>query len=202
MTERRKAMTVPASPVLLGRPTVAGFTLIELSVVLVIIGLIVDGVLVGQDLIHAAQVRAQITQFERFRTAVNTFLTKYAALPGDMPNATAFWPADPSCNTYGVRTSMTTPNGMTCNGNGNGIVEAHGSNYSAESSLFWQHLNLAGLIQDGPFTGSNDGGGSSATNAPTYALHPGTGVMTLLNPDTAYPQASYPNWFGWLHGGP
>jgi prepilin-type N-terminal cleavage/methylation domain-containing protein len=61
-----------------------GFTLIELSIVLVIIGLIVGGVLVGQDLIRAAYVRAQISQIEKFNTAVNTFYGKYQALPGDM----------------------------------------------------------------------------------------------------------------------
>jgi prepilin-type N-terminal cleavage/methylation domain-containing protein len=47
-----------------------GFTLIEMSIVLVIIGLIVGGVLVGQDLIRAAYIRAQITQIEKFNTAV------------------------------------------------------------------------------------------------------------------------------------
>ena len=55
----------------------AGFTLIELSIVLVIIGLIIGGVLVGRDLIAAAQVRAQISQIEKYQTAVNTFRGKY-----------------------------------------------------------------------------------------------------------------------------
>jgi prepilin-type N-terminal cleavage/methylation domain-containing protein len=63
-----------------------GFTLIELSIVLVIIGLIVGGILVGRDLISAAAVRAQISQIERYHTAANTFRTKYAYLPGDIPN--------------------------------------------------------------------------------------------------------------------
>src|SRR3984957_545840 len=66
-----------------------GFTLIELSIVLVIIGLIVGGVLVGQDLIKAAEVRAQITQIERYNTAVNTFRVKYSNVPGDMNVASA-----------------------------------------------------------------------------------------------------------------
>jgi prepilin-type N-terminal cleavage/methylation domain-containing protein len=48
-----------------------GFTLIELSIVLVIIGLIIGGVLVGQDLIHAAQTRAAVSQLERYNSAVN-----------------------------------------------------------------------------------------------------------------------------------
>jgi prepilin-type N-terminal cleavage/methylation domain-containing protein len=67
----------------------SGFTLIEMSIVLVVIGLLVGGVLVGQDLIRAAYVRAQISQIEKFNTAVNTFYGKYQALPGDMNATTA-----------------------------------------------------------------------------------------------------------------
>ena len=62
----------------------AGFTLIELSIVLVIIGLIVGGVLTGQDLIRAAEIRATIGQYEKYNTAVNTFRTKYNGIPGDL----------------------------------------------------------------------------------------------------------------------
>jgi len=59
----------------------SGFTLIELSIVLVIIGLIVGGVLVGRDLISAASVRAQITQIEKYQQAVNAFRDKYGGVP-------------------------------------------------------------------------------------------------------------------------
>jgi prepilin-type N-terminal cleavage/methylation domain-containing protein len=61
-----------------------GFTLIELSIVLVIIGLNVGGVLVGQNLIAAAAARATVTQIERYNTAADTFLSKYGNLPGDL----------------------------------------------------------------------------------------------------------------------
>src|ERR1700722_13172793 len=76
-----------------------GFTLIELSIVLVIIGLIVGGVLVGQDLIKAAEVRAQISQIESYNTAVNTFRGKYSKIPGDMnvPPAEQFGFTDNGC---------------------------------------------------------------------------------------------------------
>lgn len=57
------------------------FTLFELSIALVIIGLIVCGVLVGQGLIRAPGVRAAITQIEKYNTAVNTFVGKYGYLP-------------------------------------------------------------------------------------------------------------------------
>ena len=66
------------------------FTLIELSIVLVIIGLIVGGVLVGQDLIKAAEIRAQVSQLEKFNTAVNTFHVKYNDIPGDIRRAAIF----------------------------------------------------------------------------------------------------------------
>ncbi len=62
-----------------------GFTLIELSIVLVIIGLLVGGILVGRDLIKSSEIRAQIKQFEEFKTAANAFKTKYGYLPGDIP---------------------------------------------------------------------------------------------------------------------
>jgi prepilin-type N-terminal cleavage/methylation domain-containing protein len=83
MNQRRKLPAVPASRALTGRPGTAAFTLIEMSIVLVIIGLIVGGVLVGQSLISAAAVRAQISQIERYQTAVNAFRDKYSGLPGD-----------------------------------------------------------------------------------------------------------------------
>ena len=63
-----------------------GFTLIEMSIVLVIIGLIIGGVLLGRDLISAAAVRAQIAQIEKYNAAVNTFKGKYGYLPGDIPD--------------------------------------------------------------------------------------------------------------------
>lgn len=65
------------------------FTLIELSIVLVIIGLIVGGILVGRDLITAAGVRAQIAQIDEFQQATNTFRGKYGYLPGDVPDPLA-----------------------------------------------------------------------------------------------------------------
>src|SRR5580700_8566203 len=90
----------------------SGFTLIELSIVLVIIGLIVGGVLVGQDLIRAAGVRATISQIEKYNTAVNTFRAKYNnQLPGDISN--------PDAAAFGFAARGTAPG----EGDGNGIIE-------------------------------------------------------------------------------
>src|ERR1700722_19638100 len=89
----------------------SGFTLIELSIVLVIIGLIVGGVLVGRDLIEAAAIRAQISQIEKYQTAVNTLRAKYEYLTGDMPD-----PAASACGFY--------PRGLYAGeGDGNGVIE-------------------------------------------------------------------------------
>src|SRR5579883_3383059 len=68
------------------RMKTSGFTLIELSIVLIIIGLIVGGILTGRDLIDAAARRAQISQIEKYNTAVHTFQVKYGYLPGDIPD--------------------------------------------------------------------------------------------------------------------
>jgi prepilin-type N-terminal cleavage/methylation domain-containing protein len=98
-----------------------GFTLIELSIVLVIIGLIVGGVLVGQDLIRAAEVRAQITQIEKFNTAVNTFHGKFGALPGDMDALTA------------ANFGFTARGLYAGEGDGNGIIEGVQGNSAGQN---------------------------------------------------------------------
>ncbi|MFM7859741.1 MAG: type II secretion system protein, partial [Flammeovirgaceae bacterium] len=67
-----------------------GFTLAEISIVIMIIGLLVSGILVGQDMIRAAEMRSILTEKDKIVTKVNLFRNKYLALPGDMSNATEF----------------------------------------------------------------------------------------------------------------
>ena len=86
------------------------FTLIELSIVLVIIGLITGGILTGRDLIAAASVRAQVTQIEKFNAAASTFRTKYGFLPGDIP--------DPDATRFGFAARGTGAG----KGDGNGVI--------------------------------------------------------------------------------
>ena len=126
----------------------SGFSLVELSIVLVILGLLTGGILTGQSLIRAAEIRSVSTDFQRYQAALNTFRDKYFALPGDMRNATDFWGtfSNGTCNTgSGIGTE-------TCNGNGNGSFENGGANVAAEHFLFWQHMANAGLIE-GSYTG-------------------------------------------------
>lgn len=113
-----------------------GFTLIELALVLVIIGLVVGGILVGQELVKAAEVRATIAQIEKYNTAVNTFRTKYNALPGDLNAITA--------QAFGF-----TPRGtLAGQGDGNGIIEGYdgtrnrGPVQSGETLTFWTDLSV------------------------------------------------------------
>lgn len=119
-------------------PRQQGFTLIELSIVLVIIGLIVGGVLVGQDLIKAAQIRATITQMDSYSSAVNTFRTKFNGMPGDLSNCANFFSgAATDCPNTGTQ--------------GNNLFEDYDGAYlklSGEVAAFWHHLYLASLIGD------------------------------------------------------
>lgn len=129
-----------------------GFTLIELSIVLVIIGLIVGGVLVGRDLIRAAELRATMSQIENYNTSVMAFRMKYNGLPGDLARATQFG-MEPRSGAFG-------------HGNGDGILQACGYDvgttpmYGAmrvgcEIVLFWRDLSFANLV-DGSFTTATD----------------------------------------------
>jgi len=133
------------------RPTPSGFSLVELSIVLVILGLLTGGILGGQALIRAAELRAVTTEYDRWVTATRTFQDKYFALPGDMTNATAFWGKDAaSCN--GQTGAAATPG--TCNGDGDGIADSPAAaSQTGEVFRFWQHLALAGLLE-GTFAGT------------------------------------------------
>ncbi len=138
----------------------AGFTLIELSIVLVIIGLIVGGVLVGRDLIQAAEIRAQMSQLERYQVAVNTFKLKYNYLPGDIIAS--------EVTKIGF-TSIPTRNGALGGGDGNGYLQSvddngvynsdsgtYGFDQCHENLYFWVDLSTNTNLIEGKFnTASN-----------------------------------------------
>ena len=122
-----------------------GFTLVELSIVLVIIGLIVGGVLVGQNMIKAAEIRATVSQIEKYNSAINTFRSKYGGLPGDFTDA--------------VRFALGTG---VADGDGDGLLEdSDGAivDLTGELSQFWLQLSASNMI-DGAYevytTGDND----------------------------------------------
>ena len=150
----------------------AAFTLIELAIVLVVIGLLVGGVMSGQALIKAAELRAVVTEHQRYKTAVMIFKDKYRALPGDMKNATKFWGVAHATPATCKTTASTGKE--TCDGDGDGAIE-YGAAGSNEVYRFWQHLANAGLIE-GQYNGITGAGGGAyghsiiGTNVPASKL--------------------------------
>lgn len=125
--------------------TQAGFTLIELAIVLVIIGLLLGGVLKGQELINSAKVKNMAQDFRNIQVYVYSYQDKFKALPGD----------DKAAKEHVAATN---------NGDGNGVIEGvwSATANTAESFNFWQHIRLAGLA-----TGST--ALTDATYSPTNA---------------------------------
>ena len=120
--------------------TQAGFTLVELAIVLLIVGLLISGILKGQELIENSRTTATIQQIKSYEAAVNTFRDSYNALPGDirLPQTRV-----PGCTA-----------GVGCNnlGDGNGTIGATANVGAAQAVLtderaqFWLHLALANLV--------------------------------------------------------
>lgn len=133
-----------------------GFTLIEASIVMIIVGLVLGAVVIGQDLIAAAKARSQISQLEEFNTAVITFRIKYGQMPGDLLASDA------------SNLGFTARSGARGHGDGNQLIErcnpestfgvqkAHG----CENILFWSDLSAAEMIE-GTFTRATDADMSS-----------------------------------------
>jgi len=173
------------------------FSLVELSIVLVILGLLVGGVLAGKSLIRASELRSVTTEYQRYLTATRAFRDKYFALPGDMANATNFWGTAGTCPGTSASPSTTS---ATCNGNGDGVLTAAGAS-SNEMYRFWQHLANAALIE-GQFTGVSDSTTASnlysliGTNVPASKLS-AAGWSTGLIPDQIILSTS---WFEGAYG--
>jgi prepilin-type N-terminal cleavage/methylation domain-containing protein len=107
-----------------------GFTLIEIAIVLVIIGLLLGGVLKGQELITSARVRNLISQQDGIKAAFFGFQDRYRGLPGDYASAST----NIKCT------------GTCLNGDGNGQITQAGTQEPHEELLVWTHLTAAGFL--------------------------------------------------------
>jgi len=124
-----------------------GFTLIELSIVLIIISMVIGGIVGGRTLIHNAELNKVMTEVNNYKTSIMQFKDKYDYLPGDFPYAFDHWPSA-GCTDVWVGSST-----AGCNGDGNRQIFSFPGK---EQLRAWQHLNLAQFISQS-FTGELNG---------------------------------------------
>ena len=141
-----------------GKNKQGGFTLIEIAIVLVIIGLLLGGVLKGQELINTARVRALNNTVDGVTAAWFSFQDRYRAFPGDYTQSAVNLPGAPVA------------------GDGNGLVgDAAGVDAPAERAMVWMHLQSAGYI-----TGGYDDNTATVANANEY------GCPVTVCPDNGF----------------
>ncbi len=117
----------------------AGFTLVELSIVIVIIGFLVAGIAAGANLVKQAQLRSVISDLQSFQVGYNGFIGRFNAVPGDFASASSYW-TGATCATTAA---------TDCNGNGNGIVNPGATVTLDEVAKAWKQMQLAGLVGAG-----------------------------------------------------
>lgn len=133
-----------------------GFSLLELSIVLVVIGLVVGGIMTGNDLIKQSLFKKVVAEKDKYASAIMQFTEKYAELPGDITKSSTYW------------SSCATP-ATDCNGNGNGYIDFTAGNTTTESLRMWNHLNLAGIYPNS-LSGVRDSSGYSISNSPVAPM--------------------------------
>ena len=149
-----------------------GFTLVEIAIVLVIIGLLLGGILKGQEMITQAKIKNIINDFNGISAAIYSYQDRYRALPGDELNAT-------TVARWGTKAYGGDGNGTFCTGTCSGTVPAYNAAPVApaaagpEPGLFWLHLRLAGFVP-----GGTDTTAAASTQQPNNAVNGVMGVQT------------------------
>jgi prepilin-type N-terminal cleavage/methylation domain-containing protein len=140
----------------------SGFTLVEIAIVLVIIGLLLGGILKGQELINSAKVKNLANDFRVIPTYIYAYQDKFKSLPGDDANVT---------------THITGATAAAAAGLGNGVINGNwnSTTNTDESFLFWQHVRLANLaagptdVADATYVPRNAVGGILGISSGTTA---------------------------------
>lgn len=162
----------------------SAFSLVELSIVLVILGLLTGGILGGQALIRAAELRSVSTDYNRYATSMQTFRDKYFSIPGDFRDSTRFWGRQVATADCVTNSSAATNTAGTCDGNGDGVIDWGAAGVqSGELFQFWRHLANAGLIE-GNYTGlagpANNQDSTLGVNLPRSRIsNAGWAIMTI-----------------------
>jgi prepilin-type N-terminal cleavage/methylation domain-containing protein len=148
----------------------SGFTLVEIAIVLVIIGLLLGGVLKGQELINSAKVKNMANDFRNIATFVYAYQDKFRAMPGD------------DAGVANHVTGTKAENGTQ----GNAKIEGDWNSSTAkdESFLFWQHVRLAGLA-----TGTTD------VVSPDYLPRNAEGGRIGVTSEAVVKDGSFPGGF-------
>lgn len=161
-----------------------GFTLIEMSIVLVIIGLIVGGILKGQELIESSRQKNVISQLDRLKADTTTFVDRFKSLPGDFP-----------------RVALLPNSAQLTNGNANGVIGAVGADTTAiasnatatadgsENVEYFNHMLAANL------------GSIGSVTAAAPACFAGLCDTPSALPPSAFPQSGWTIRYG-THSGP
>lgn len=149
----------------------SGFTLVEIAIVLVIIGLLLGGVLKGQELINSAKIKNVANDLNGIAAGVYAYQDRYKTFPGDDGGALARWSTTFNGNKNGVVGADPTGGAAANTANFNDAPPAALAATTNETILFWHHMRLAGFVA-GATTGA-DGG-----NQPQNAVGGIVGIQT------------------------
>lgn len=156
-----------------------GFTLVEIAIVMVVIGLLIGGILQGQKLIEQAKINRIIKDVESYRSAYHLFQKKYNAIPGDLSTVVA---QSRIANCTAANFCGGGDNdGRIGIGVGGGTRVSQAANNSlprVETTMFWKHLALADLIT-GIDTSANPATAEWGVTHPRTALGAGFIVMQV-----------------------